>query len=267
MVTGETDVTELSKYLILGWDGRILQWSSGQKGEIIEAGEESILSIEGLLEFCKQLNKNGFGQGAVLFHYRHAFFTVAPSSVAKGHEEEFLELHLGPGNEVKSHHFFFSDAFGDELVFMERWDSAGLRSELQQTWPHVRFESSSLRWIENMSAVSRNHSKSVISVDIGTHRALLSRVEKGKLLWAMVSEDLEGEGLLYHIVNALHRDGLEPQSSGAKVLLSGEVEAEGAWIGVFNRFFMDVERAPSAVEVPGMKMHGWMLHTNLETCV
>jgi hypothetical protein len=74
MVTGETDVTELSKYLILGWDGRILQWSSGQKGEIIEAGEESILSIEGLLEFCKQLKKNGFGQGAVLFHYRHAFF-------------------------------------------------------------------------------------------------------------------------------------------------------------------------------------------------
>ena len=267
MVTGETDVTERGRHLNLGWDGRVLQWSTGQKGKVLEMGEESVSNVQGLKSFCGQLREKNFGNDAVLFHFRHPFFTVAPTAVAKGYEDQFMELQLGVKNESESHQFFYSDAFGDELVLMERWDTPGLRSELQQIWPHIRFESGLLRWLETIAALSRACKNPIISVDIGTHRALLARVNEGKLLWAMVSEDLEGEGLLYHIVNALHRDGLEPASSGAKVLLSGEVKPDDSWFRVFGRFFNQVEMASSDIEVPGINNQGWILHTNLNSCV
>ncbi len=267
MATGETDVSQYSSYLLLGWDGHTLQWSRGHAGQLIEAGEETSVDSIGFKNACLQLKKRGFGEESVVFHHRHAFFTVAPASVAKGHEEQLMALHLGTREGTKSDQSFHSDAFGDELVVMERWESDALRLEVQNIWPHVQFESSSLRWLEKVGADSRAASSPLIAVDIGNSRALLARLDEGKLMWAMVTEDLEGEGLLYHIVNALHRDGLEPESSKAKVLLSGNVELEDVWFSVFERFFTEVEIVQSEMEVPGMKTQRWALHSYLATCV
>jgi hypothetical protein len=266
MGTGETDVSQYSAFLLVGWDGRSLQWSHGHAGSIDDVGEEPADDSASLKAACLKLKNSGLGQEVVLFHHRHAFFTTAPASVAKGHEERLMTLHLGARENTKSNQFFHSDAFGDELVVMERWESDALQQDIQGIWPHVRFESSSLRWLEKVAADSRDAAGPMIAVDIGVQRALLARFESGRLMWAMVTEDLEGEGLLYHIVNALHRDGLEPASSGAMILLSGDVERGDAWTIAFDRFFNQVEIVQPMMEIAGIKTQRWALLANLASC-
>ena len=266
MATGETDVSQYRTFLLLGWDGRSLQWASGQAGTIDKVGEEAALDAAAFAEACSQLKNKGLGDESVVFHHRHAFFTSSPASVSKGHEEQLMSLHLGAQSSTQANQFFHSDAFGDELAVMERWESSGLKSTVQSLWPHARFESSTLRWIEKIGADSRNATGPLIAVDIGVHRALLARLDQGRLMWAMVTEDLEGEGLLYHIVNAMHRDGLEPANSDSKIVLSGEVERGDAWTLAFERFFNHVEIVELDMNVSGIKTQRWALHSQLVTC-
>ena len=266
MVTGETDVSRYRTFLLLGWDGRSLQWASGQAGSIDKVGEEAALDAAAFAEACSQLKNKGLGDESVVFHHRHAFFTSSPASVSKGREEQLMSLHLGAQSSTQANQYFHSDAFGDELAVLERWESSGLKSTVQSLWPHARFESSTLRWIEKIGADSRNATGPLIAVDIGVHRALLARLDQGRLMWAMATEDLEGEGLLYHIVNAMHRDGLEPANSGSKIVLSGEVEHGDAWTLAFERFFNHVEIVELDMNVSGIKTQRWALHSQLVTC-
>lgn len=266
MATGETDVSRYRTFLLLGWDGRSLQWASGQAGTIDEVGEEVALDVASLEQVCLQLKSKGLGDESVVFHHRHAFFTLSPASVSKGHEEQLMLLHLGAQSNAQANQYFHSDAFGDELAVMERWESSGLKATVQSHWPQARFESSALRWIEKIGADSRNVAGPLIAVDIGVHRALLARLDQGRLVWAMVTDDLEGEGLLYHIVNAMHRDGLEPATSDSKIVLSGEVERGDSWTLAFERFFNHVEIVELDLNVSGVKTQRWALHSQLVTC-
>lgn len=59
MVTGETDVSRYRTFLLLGWDGRSLQWASGQAGSIDKVGEEVALDAAAFEEACSQLKNKG----------------------------------------------------------------------------------------------------------------------------------------------------------------------------------------------------------------
>jgi hypothetical protein len=108
MATGETDVSRYRTFLLLGWDGRSLQWASGQAGTIDAMGEEAALDAASFEKACSQLKSKGLGDEMVVFHHRHAFFTLAPSSVSKGHEEQLMSLHLGPQLSTQANQYFHS---------------------------------------------------------------------------------------------------------------------------------------------------------------
>tara|TARA_B110000285_G_C15098336_1_gene603457 strand:- start:34 stop:816 length:783 start_codon:yes stop_codon:yes gene_type:complete len=259
-------LSQYSEFLILGWDGRSLLWSNGAAGRTEQAGEVEATDPASLNAACLNLKASGLGKEVVVFHRRHAFFTAAPASVAEGHEEQLLRLHLGPQEGAYSNQVFHSEAFGDDMVLMERWESEAVQRDVQRVWPHARFESSTLRWLEKIGADSRVGEGPMIAVDIGLTRALLARLEEGQLKWAIVTEDLEGDGLLYHVVNAMHQDGLEPAASGAQIMLSGEVERGDAWHSVFNQFFSQVKIVQPEMKEVGMKTQRLALHSNIIKC-
>jgi hypothetical protein len=55
-----------------------------------------------------------------------------------------------------------------------------------------------------------------------------------------VTEDLAGDGILYHVVNALHRDGVELDNARCHVVFTGVPEEQ--MLSQFRRFFASVER-------------------------
>lgn len=256
MATGETDSSTSLDYLLLGWDGLTLQWCAGYTDVLVEYGEEPAVEDVELRAACASLRSKGLNPEKVIFTYRHAHFSLAPSALADGVESDLLALHIGASVQADNTRTFHSVAFGEELALME-WTEQRGENVVRESWSHVRVKSSTLGWMEGAVLQERERLQPAIFVDIGAERALMARVEGGALVWGMVTQDMEGEGILYHVVNALYRADQAPGTAGTMVFLSGEVEVnDPRWLS-FERFFPRVVMHTGFHPLKGVDADDW----------
>lgn len=269
MGTGGTDLHADSAFLLIGWDGRVVQWALGHSGAITKMRKEIASDAAGIAEICQSIHDQEVEAASVVFHFRHALFSLAPATVVRGVENEVVTLHAGPGMDIDSVRSFHSDVFGEELVLMERIQNEAWNA-VQQVWPQAKLESSSLRWLEAAVNHSRDENRPQVYIDLSSHKVLLARFDEGELAWSMVSSDLDGEGVLYSVVNAMHRDGLAPGADGTHVFLSGDIEEGHDVVLSFRRFFPKVEIFSGwfdgRIEPAGIKTQQWALLTQLASC-
>jgi hypothetical protein len=61
------------------------------------------------------------------------------------------------------------------------------------------------------------------------------------LRWCSVTEDVAGDGILYHVVNSFHREGVDPTAPNCRVVFSGGITEDSPIVQQFKRFFAAVE--------------------------
>jgi hypothetical protein len=122
--------------------------------------------------------------------------------------------------------------------------------------------------LETVILETRKHDKpGCIAVHVGHERALMSLFANGQLLWSMTTDDVAGDGILYHVVNAMKRHELEDDLD-MEVWFSGQLDEEGELVQRFGRFFERVlVKKPSVewAEEPQAAQH-WNALTNLLPC-
>lgn len=269
METGVIDSKLTEADLALGWDGKRLQWLLAQNREVLDWGQ---FEAEGNGELPEILNTLGrhvaqavVSLNRVVYTAVRPVFTLCPSQLAKGHEQAIMSLHLGESKRNWSIHY--SHSFGDEMAMLEVEDEV-FKREVLSHWPFAKRQSAALAWMEKTAAKSSQDEVKVL-IDSSDDRAVMARIERGQLTWSMTSFDTEGDGILYHVVNALHRDGMTPESADVRVEISGFVSEQDPLIESFKRFFPKVTLAqPDCLwksKVPNELAH-WTLLSRLLPC-
>ena len=237
METGEIDLTALKSDLLLGWDGIVLRWMLIDGNEVLDFGEEKeVAGFQPLIDLHADVR-------SVCVSFLRPVFSLMPSAVASGIEKEVLQVHHGPSNPFRRS--FHSERFGEEITLIEsgKWEQG---DAFLKSWPQVRWTSATLGWLEHQKRRSISAEfTSLLSIDVGTSKALMSRFDEGRLAWCIVAEDVDGDGVLYHAVNSLMRndfeEGLENGLHRTRVVFSGAIENNRRMIRQFERFFPHVE--------------------------
>jgi len=237
METGEIDLIALNSDLLLGWDGMVLRWMLVDGNVVLDFGsEEEPLGFQSLADRYARVR-------SVWVSLLRPVCSLMPSAVANGIEGEVLKMHHGPSNALRRS--YQSERLGEEVTLMESgpW-SAG--DDFLKSWPHVRWSSCTLGWLElQKRRTIPADCASLLSIDVGLNRALMCRFDEGELAWCMVTEDMQGEGVLYHAVNSMVRSGGDAAAEDARqrtaVVFSGSVESHPGMMKQFTRFFPHVE--------------------------
>ncbi|MBT6175019.1 MAG: hypothetical protein HOH96_05625, partial [Flavobacteriales bacterium] len=82
----------------------------------------------------------------------------------------------------------------------------------------------------------QNVGKWIIRVDVGKRGADFVAANEGKAVWSGYSEEGNVEGMLYDIVNVMHRDGKGPEDLIIRIAGAGAVELKTS----LSRFFKDI---------------------------
>lgn len=266
METGVIDSIETKADLLLGWDGMRLQWLLAQNLEVLDWGLFEAEDGSNLEASMNSLNKRiTEGVGRVTYTTIRPVFTLCPAQLAKGNEQAIMALHLGGSR--KSWSTYYSHSFGDEMAMLEAEDE-GLEQAVLSHWPFAKRKSSALAWLEKSAIMSSNDEVKVL-IDCSSERSMMARIENGQLTWSMTSFDTEGDGILYHVVNALHRDGMNPESSNVRVEFSGSVSEGASLMESFKRFFPHVTLAfpdCSWKSTPPKDLVQWTLLSRLLPC-
>lgn len=235
MATGETDSTAFKGTLLIGWDGERLHWVAAHKAKPHDWG--TLPELDQLATLASQFAL----ASSVHLSLLRPVCSIAPVAVAEGIEGHVLMLQHGVADEGTTSKAFHTDRLGEGAALIE----AGHFDEQDVflgAFPMARWVSATLGMIEfAVSEARTNGWASEVRVDIGEGRALMVHCRDGALRWCSVTEDLAGDGLLYHVVNALHRDGVEASDASCRVVFSGMVEEDAPVLVQFQRFFQNVE--------------------------
>ena len=263
MATGEIKSEPSS--LLLAWSGNHLEWLQCRNLAVLRCDTLPVTDVEGLGKALAEL-KSGFPAiQSVQFASNLPYFSLAPARVSSGMEEALQALHLGT-DEADSLPFY-TEAFGEEAALIER-DITGYQKQVEAFWPQAKRVSIALVFLETVILETRKHDKpGCIAVHVGHERALMSLFANGELLWSMTTDDLAGDGILYHVVNAMKRHELE-DGLDMEVWFSGQLDEEGELVQRFGRFFERVVvKKPSVewAEEPQAAQH-WNALANLLPC-
>ena len=240
MVTGETDYNSFDGALLIGWDGDCLHWMAvAPDGSVVgHDREEELAALDALAKRFTQIQD-------VRLSLLRPVCSLMPAAVSAGVEMDVLSLQHGPMNEAFSARTFHSERLGEGVALIEsgHWaeDDVFLRA-----FPMAQWASATLGAIESGLNEARGDAwDATVHIDVGEQRALMMHFRDAALRWCSVTEDLAGDGILYHVVNALHRDGVELESARCKVLFSGL--PQDRVLSQFKRFFTSVECDANAV--------------------
>jgi len=243
MATGATDNRGSS--LLLAWDGNHLQWLRCQRLTVFQSETISTVGPDGLREALMELKTALVGVDHVCYASDLPYFSMAPSRVVSGREKALQALHLGPSSAPPVS--FYSEAFGEETSLIEQ-DDARLKDEVESLWPMAKRASMALTFLEWVMREMRTQSSlSCVAIHVGHERALMSLFAGGELMWSMTTDDLAGDGILYHVVNGLTRQGYSDKAE-IEVWFTGRVQEEGELMQGFRRFFNRVELKVPEVE-------------------
>lgn len=238
----ETGATNYASNLVLAWTGSHLQWLTFENASV---GGWEALPLQGVDQLRAKLKElELLSPDSVFFFTRTPYFSLAPTRVVSGREDSVQELQMGLSDFPPV--IFYSEAFGEEVTLIER-DIQGFQMVVEEVWPQAKRCSQALQILETTAIELRMDPKPCsVVIDVGTDRALMAVFAAGKLIWSMTTEDLEGDGILYHVVNAMRRNQLDPAIE-TSVTLSGQVEPSDALITSLERFFTSVEIRRSPV--------------------
>tara|TARA_B100000768_G_C11274461_1_gene375137 strand:+ start:167 stop:961 length:795 start_codon:yes stop_codon:yes gene_type:complete len=236
MATGATK-SEVSN-LVLAWSGSHLQWLQWECMKVLRWESVSVLNHDDLRDKLLDLAKSMPAIGGVYFTTKTPFFSLAPTRVVSGREQAIQSLHMGESNVPPV--VFFTEAFGEETTIIER-DIPGFQSTVEGIWPQAKRKSQALEMLETVAIELRRTPRGgCVAIDVGNERAMMALFANGKLIWSMTTEDLEGDGILYHVVNAMRRQKLD-ETFDTSALFMGNVEQSGDLVKSFERFFSSVE--------------------------
>lgn len=237
MVTGETDPNTFEGTLLIGWDGERVHWIAADAHGIFNHGVDS--EVESLTE----LSRRFASATAVKLTLLRPICSLMPAAVAEGIESQVLELHHGSYDQALTSRTFFSDRLGEGLALIES-GHFGSEDVFLKAFPLGQWASSTLAAIESgMNEVRTGACAHTVHIDLAHGRALMMRFDAEALRWCSVTQDVAGDGILYHVVNSFHQDGVDPTSAQCRVVFSGAIDEDSPILQQFKRFFEVVELA------------------------
>ena len=251
MVTGETDPTAFEGTLLIGWDGERVHWIAADAHGISDHGVDS--EIGSLTE----LSRRFASATAVKLSLLRPVCSLMPAAVAEGIESQVLDLHHGPHDQALTSRTFFSDRLGEGLALIES-GHFGSDDLFLKAFPLGQWSSSTLAAIESgMNEVRTGPHAHTVHIDLAQGRALMMRFDAEALRWCSVTEDVAGDGILYHVVNSFHREGVDPTAANCRVVFSGGITEDSPIVQQFKRFFAAVELNAAHAELgeSGLLMH------------
>ena len=251
MVTGATDPNAFDGTLLIGWDGECVHWIAMGSNGITDHGVDS--EISSLTKLSHQFS----GAAAVKLSLLRPVCSLMPAAVAQGIETHVLGLQHGPQDHTSISRTFLSDRLGEGMALIES-GHFGSEDLFLKAFPLGQWTSSTLAAIESgMNAARAALSAHTVHVDVADGRALMMRFDASGLRWCSVTEDVAGDGILYHVVNSFHREDVDPTAAQCRVVFSGGITEDAPIVHQFKRFFETVELASEHAELgeSGLLMH------------
>ena len=235
MVTGETDPTAFEGTLLIGWDGERVHWIAKDGHGISDHGVDSEIGT------LTELSRRFASASAIKLSLLRPVCSLMPAAVAEGIESHVLDLHHGPHDEALTSRTFLSDRLGEGLALIES-GHFGSEDVFLKAFPLGQWASSTLAAIESgMNEVRTGARAHTVHIDLAHGRALMMRFDADALRWCSVTQDVAGDGILYHVVNSFHREGLDPTAVQCRVVFSGGITEDAPVVQQFKRFFETVE--------------------------
>lgn len=235
MVTGETDPTAFEGTLLIGWDGECVHWIAADGNGICDHG------VEAEIGSLTALSRRFASAAAVKLSLLRPVCSLMPAAVAEGIEAQVLDLHHGPHDQTLTSRTFFSDRLGEGLALIES-GHFGSDDVFLKAFPLGQWTSSTLAAIEfGMNEVRSGDWAHTVHIDVAPGRALMMRFDAEALRWCSVTQDVAGDGILYHVVNSFHREGLDATGAQCRVVFAGGITEDSAVVRQFKRFFEAVE--------------------------
>ena len=251
MVTGETDPTAFEGTLLIGWDGERVHWIAKDGSGIFDHGVDSEIGA------LTALSGRFASAASVKLSLLHPVCSLMPAAVAEGIEFQVLDLHHGPHDQALTSRTFVSDRLGEGLALIES-GHFGSDDVFLQAFPLGQWTSSTLAAIESgMNQVRSGDGAHTVHIDMAHGRALMMRFDAEALRWCSVTEDVAGDGILYHVVNSFHRDGVDPPAANCRVVFSGGITGDSPIVQQFKRFFeaVELDAAHSELGESALLMH------------
>ncbi len=243
MVTGETDPTAFEGTLLIGWDGERVHWIAVGADGVHDHGIETEIAT------LTDLSRRFSSAATVKLSLLRPVSSLMPAAVAAGIEPHVLDLQHGPHDQSQSSRTFLSDRLGEGLALIES-GHFGSDDLFLKAFPLGQWASSTLAAIESgMNEVRTGEWAHTVHIDMAQGRALMMRFDAEALRWCSVTEDVAGDGILYHVVNSFHREGVDPTSVPCRVVFSGGIDEDSPIVQQFNRFFAAVERQAAHAEL------------------
>ncbi len=252
METGETDQvieTKVAPFgLLLRWDGFEVQWAwMSKKNEVVNYtfGAREVTQPSMLPEVIRALKSRYKALETVVYSRRYSPVTMLPAVVLQDSEESasmWFNFHNAVALDASGsvHHSLLRqqhlESVEGEPVFIEKtdenWEFAVIKS-----FPQARGVINRAAFMKIAVADSRNKlGKWVVRVDVGKRGADFVAAFGGKAIWSGYSEGGDVEGMLYNIVNVMHRDGKGPKDLIVRISGSGAVELKSS----LSRFFTEI---------------------------
>lgn len=272
MATGATDSESspigLAGFLLLQWDGLRLQWLIGTDRVVHNLGESPAKDVKELEFVCREFKGKGLDADQVIWAHRCPPFSFWPAVlVGERAADAFHMEHKGWVQE--STEIFNASVMGEEHSLVEP-HYASVTEVIQAVWPQARRVSAVQSWVEAAHRQDGALGANSIYLDVGHQRTLMVRTSGKTLVQAQIIPHADAESILYHVVNALHREGLEPATAKFVVRWSGEVAKNGTRWALFSRFFPQMEMHPGFRSIQwgehDVRRERWVSLTNLTAC-
>ena len=245
METGatDTDTRKDPEGLFLRWDGREVQWawmfrdSVSQESEF-SFGHRAVSKISMLPEVLRALKGRFSTVNEVVYTQRFARTTIVPAIVLKDDSEaaeKWFKLHHAPTKDVGLRICHLESIEG-EPVFVEGLDEDWEES-VKMSFPQAQGVIQSAVLMETAISISRQTDVWVVVVDAGKRGADFAASSCGNAVWSGHSLKGDPESILYSVVNAMHRNGVE--QGGVAIRFIGMIGED--LNAVFKRFFSDTE--------------------------
>ena len=245
METGATDTDTRSNPdgLLLRWDGREVQWlwrflESDSTESNFSFGSREVRKISMLPEVVRALKGRFSSVNKVVYAQRFARTTMVPAIVLKDDTEaaeKWFKFHHAPTHDV-SLRILHLESIEGEPVFVEGLDKVW-EDSVKKSFPQAQGVIQSAVLMEIAISISRQIDKWVVVIDAGEIGADFAASSKGNAIWSGHSLKGDPDSLLYSVVNAMHRNGVDQDSVAIRFTgLIGKELTE-----VFKRFFTDID--------------------------
>ena len=235
--------------LLLRWDGKVVQWGSVNVEGVWEFGAREVRQLSMLPEVVRFLHGRYKSVNDIRYTRRFALNTMVPSVVIEGDAQmadKWFALHNATPAAYKTR-VTHLEAIEGEPVIIEGLDDEWDKS-VADALPQAVSKSQSAVLMQ--LAVVRSRSmpgKWVVMVDVGKNGSDIVAAKDGGACYTGATALCHPESILYNIVNAMHRDGVQPEDvfvqvsgencSGLKCELGKfftevEVDEDAEWLGL-----------------------------------